>query len=284
MRKILSTFILMLFALTATVFAEANFETSEVTAEGYGTPPAGYTDARGYLLARRAAIVDAQRVLAECIAGVQVDAETTVENMAVANDTVKTRVSALVKNARVVNEKMEAGAYHVTLAMPMYGARASLASAVLPKVDNPVPFATPTPQQPAITPPPVDERPTTTVTTTVTITPTSMSTGNFTGLVVDCSGLELRPAMSPVIYDDNGTPIYGHRNLDSKKVISKGMASYTTADTANFARAGANPLVVRAVAVDRMANPVIAAADAQRILAANNATHFLDDCAVVFVR
>ncbi len=282
MRKIMSIIAVAMFALTATAFAEANFETSEITAVGYGTPPAGYTDARGYLLARRAAIVDAQRVLAEDIAGVQVDAETTVENMAVVSDVVKTHVSALVKNARVVNEKMEAGAYCVTLAMPMYGAQHSLASAVLPKVDNPVPFATPTPAQPSIQPPAQQQR--TTVTTTVTITPTSAPSTTFTGLVVDCSGLELRPAMSPVIYDDNGTPIYGHRNLDSKKVISKGMAAYTTADTANFARAGANPLVVRAVAVDRMANPVIAAADAQRVLAANNATHFLDDCAVVFVR
>ena len=40
----------------------------------------------------------------------------------------------------------------------------------------------------------------------------SMAEGGYTGLIVDCRGLELQPVMSPVIRNSNGTRIYGHKN------------------------------------------------------------------------
>ena len=103
-------------------------------------------------------------------------------------------------------------------------------------------------------------------------------------IVVDCRGLDLRPVMSPVIRNAEGTPIYGYKNLDSKKVIHNGMAGYTR-DISATGRAGSNPLIVRAVAVENHnGNPVVSVADANRILIENRASGFLDNCAVVFVR
>jgi len=49
-------------------------------------------------------------------------------------------------------------------------------------------------------------------------------------------------------------------------------------------RAGRNPLVVRAVAVDAGANPVLSADDARRVLIENGASGFLDATNVVFIR
>ncbi|MBQ6296883.1 MAG: LPP20 family lipoprotein [Selenomonadaceae bacterium] len=111
----------------------------------------------------------------------------------------------------------------------------------------------------------------------------SLAQGDYTGLIVDCRGLDLQPVMSAVIKNSNGTKIYGHKNLDIDKVISMGMADYVD-DTENVARAGENPLVVKAVAVeDFNSNPVLAIPDSNRVLIENHATKFLKDLKVVFL-
>ena len=61
------------------------------------------------------------------------------------------------------------------------------------------------------------------------------------------------------------------------------MASYAHSD-AEATRAGANPLRLRAVSVDRSANPVLSAGDANRLLLENSASGFLDATNVVFIR
>ena len=110
-----------------------------------------------------------------------------------------------------------------------------------------------------------------------------MAEGNYTGLIVDCRGLELQPVMSPVIMNSNGTKIYGHKNLDIDRVISEGMADYID-DTEHVDRAGTNPLVVKAVGVQNFnSNPVLAIPDSNRVLIENYATKFLKDLKVVFI-
>ena len=111
----------------------------------------------------------------------------------------------------------------------------------------------------------------------------SMAEGDYTGLIVDCRGLDLQPVMSAVIKNSNGTKIYGHKNLDIDKVISMGMADYIS-DPENVDRAGVNPLVVKAQAVeDFNSNPVLAIPDSNRVLIENHATKFLRDLKVVFL-
>ena len=111
----------------------------------------------------------------------------------------------------------------------------------------------------------------------------SSAQGDYTGLIVDCRGLELQPVMSPVVKNTNGTRIYGHKNLDIDRVIREGMADYID-DTANVDRAGTNPLVVKAVSVENFnSNPVLSIPDANRVLIENYATKFLSDLKVVFL-
>ena len=107
--------------------------------------------------------------------------------------------------------------------------------------------------------------------------------GDYTGLVVDCRGLGLKTAASPVIKNTNGTKIYGHKNLDLDKIISMGMVDYVR-DPKNISRAGENPLVVKAVALeDFNCNPVVSIADSNKILIENYATKFLKNLSVVFL-
>lgn len=277
----------LLLMCSVAMAAGADFELNRVEADGFGLPPAyAVSEAQARLMARRAAIADAQRNLAEQIAGVQVDSETTVQNLQVASDVVHTRVSALLKGAKVISESYEDGACHVVMALPLYGVNNSLASAVLPQISRRESFPTtiaPEPDEPLYTPT-QPETTTVTTTTTRTTTITNRQSGTYTGVIIDCTGLGLRSAMSPVIKTTAGEPIYGYKNLDSKKVIKNGMAGYSNGFGGNVSRAGSNPLVVKAVGVDHYFNPVVNVADAKIILEENGYTHFLDNCAVVFIK
>ncbi|MBR0101880.1 MAG: hypothetical protein IJQ01_00100 [Selenomonadaceae bacterium] len=110
-----------------------------------------------------------------------------------------------------------------------------------------------------------------------------MAEGIYTGLIVDCRGLGLKTAMSPTIKNINGTKIYGHKNLDVDKIIAMGMVDYVS-DSGRVERAGTNPLIIRAVALDNFnRDPVVSLEDSNRILVENYATKFLKALKVVFL-
>ena len=254
--------------------AAAQWEQGAITAEGFGTPPMGTYGSKASIMARRAAIVDAQRNLAEQVSGVQVDAETTVENFVISSDLVKTKVSALIKGAMVIEEQlMPDGAYRVVMSMPMYGTQ-GLASAIMPAIRDNTP---PTPPPPVIS---------------ATITTQIQMGGTYTGVIVDAGGMGLKPSFSPVIYDTNGRAIYGVSNINYDQAISQGMVGYSASVSAaqTLPRVGATPLVIKAVQVrggNNSTNPVnvvVSVDDGDRILAANQQSQMLMNGAVVFVR
>ena len=259
----------ILFATTATVDAAPDWSTNtiRVTGTGVGNPALAKTPAHMSMMAKRAAMADAYRQLAEMVQGVQVDAETTVEQMMLTNDIVKTRVSAIIKGARVVDEgELAGGGYEVTMEIPMFGGSGGLAETVIERPPVIEPFPTPTPDY---RPPAPEQRPT---------------SSSYTGLVVDCRGLgTINPVMSPVIKNAHGQKIYGHLNLDYDRIIIEGMATYAT-DMNMADRAGNNPLVVRAIRLDDLnATPVLSTEDADMVLYENSMSHFLDNIAVVFL-
>ena len=377
--KILKSIVLAVLMLALTIgtqnvsAAPAQWDGGKIRVEGLGIAPADARGTQAEALARRAALSDAYRQLAEQINGVNVDATTTVESMMLMNTTVRTHVTALIKGAQIIDESARRdGSYVVTMEIPVYGS-GSLASSVFTRIETraawaapesvyapytPVPYdttgygtyertqsqtpsspilqaamgATPsaavttpaaqtppavattparpahpaatvapampaapvvtpaaptTPSAPVVTPaaPLTPAAPTASAApvTPAEIVPTGSAVGGYTGVIIDCTGLGLRPAMSPVIKAENGQPIYGYKNLDVDKVVQSGMASYAHSD-AEATRAGANPLRLRAVSVDRSANPVLSAGDANRLLLENSASGFLDATNVVFIR
>ena len=266
MRRILAICLaLLLLTFSGTALAAADFDRDVIEVEGYGAPPAtASSPAQSRALARMAAKADAYRNLLTEIQGVQVDAHTEVKDLLVANDSINLKVQGVVKGAVVTEESSdEDGGYRVKLQLRLHGTAQSLASAVLQpwkKEAFPARIAEPGAPAAAVQP-----------------------TGGYTGVIIDCRGLELRPVMSPVIRSAGGSPVYGYQNLDSTKVIRDGMAAYSHGDQ-NLLRAGSQPLVLRAAAVQDGCNPVLGAADAARLLAENQSTHFLDAAAVVFER
>lgn len=263
----LTVAMLMLAMMATTAFAEkgtVDWNKGVIRAMGIGAGKSTTKNPGLYRAqARRAAIMDAQRNLAETVKGVRVTSDSTMEDLELKYDVVRTQVDAIIKGMNEVSSQlMDDGTYEVVLEMPIFGAADSLSDAAfLPFKDEPkVSFPQPS------------------TSTSVTV--------NYTGLIIDCRGMNLNCVMSPVIKNDNNQAIYGHQNLDYDKIIVNGMASYANSaeDEISRSRAGNNPLIVKAVNLaDLNANPVVSTADADKILAANRQGKFLENCAVVFV-
>jgi hypothetical protein len=112
------------------------------------------------------------------------------------------------------------------------------------------------------------------------------SSAKFTGLVVDCRGLGLLRCMSPFIVSVTGARVYPDpKHLPSIDYIEDvGIASYVS-DVSTAKRAGANPLLVKAIRVEGPAHQtaVVADADSGLILAAEEDGHFLKEYQVTFL-
>lgn len=291
--QILAAMAIMLSALVtfASPFDAVNWEEATITVKGMGVaPPNAVNEMQKLMMARRSAVIDGYRQLAEAVKGVNVEAGSRVENFLLTNDVIETNVNAVIQGAQVIDERDLPGGYEVTMRISLFGASNSLASAVLKRPEKreafPNPVQSVAPSMPAYdTNTSVKVRIDITSTQTAKPAPNSKAIGGYTGLIVDCRGLGLNPVMSPVIKNANSEPIYGHKNLDPDYVIANGMASYTSDLNSGVSRAGKNLLVVKAVSLENHnGNPVISVADANRVLIENKSTGFLEKTSVVFVR
>lgn len=258
MKKLVSLILslcMMLFACTA--FASTDIGGGTIQVEGMSAPnqmpPMGY----------RAAQVDAYRQLLESVKGVQVDADSTMENFMLTNDVVKTKVNGLVQGAVIVNKFKDADGYHVVMEVPVFGV-GSVAAAVIPS--NPAPAPLPAPE------------------VIVPQAPVTAAVGAYTGVIVDCTGLGIQTAMAPGIFTPDLQVVYGLEHFSDSVVINRGYVGYSKSLNSGVQRAGANPLVIKAQSVHKFVNPVISPADAGRILAENKVSGFLAQGNVVFVR
>lgn len=288
--KRLLTGLTLLFAvmfLLAEVHAEAavDWGNNVITVKGMGVanPALATNPLHGTMMARRAAVADGYRQLAEMVKGVQVDSETTVEQMMLVSDNVKLRVSAVIKGTVVISEQALPGGYEVTMQMPLFGNN-GLSTAVITPSPVIEPFPQPAPE--VIPSMPADSKTGDTVGYTVISggekSPMA-AIGGYTGLIIDCRGLNLNPVMSPVIKNVKGIKLYGHENLNYDLIVRDGMVNYAT-DRNMAARAGSNPLIIKAQRLeDHNANPVVSEEDGSRILIENGATNFLNKTAVVFM-
>lgn len=257
MRKIVVPMLFMLIlTLSATVFAEMPTE-DYVEVTGYGEP--GQTFSRGI----RAAELNAYRKAAEEINSFQLDSDSSVAEGITQDDRIAARLHATIQRAKILDEgKNSDGVFYAKVRVYIWGLNNSVAAAIFEKKESVKPFPEPQFPQP-------------------------VSANDYTGIIIDCRGLGLTRAMSPVIKNVAGKSIYGHENLNYDVIIRQGMAGYTNSTADNVSRAGSNPLTIKAVSVEgygAKCNPVVSNEDASRILSANQSAHFLNRCAVVFVQ
>jgi hypothetical protein len=276
-----------------------DWNAGQITVVGYAPRQPAAEPGAAKLAQRRAALVDAYRELAETVNGVIVTSSTRVEHQQLVEDTIATHLRALIRNQAVVKEWYEPdGIYAVQLVLPLYGRR-GLAGLIYPGLAKrekeieerradpaaaPIWRQPPAPELPKAQPQAAPEAPKPPVSTP------QNQPGPYTGLVVDCRQMPLERSMSPKIVRGDGTEVWGTMEIDPKVALEKGVAGYLPdlqlALGGHSERAGVNPLIVRATAVDGKffkTNAVISDNDAELIRAEDAKTHFLGRCAVVFV-
>jgi len=243
---------------------EINWAELSIRATGSGAPnPDAPNIAAARLGAERAAKADALRNILETVKGVRIDSESLVVNAMTQNDVIRTRVQGMVRGAQVVNTRyLSDGAVEVTVEIRMASPTApadSLAGTVLPpqgmgtqsqnipKAGNPV----------------------------------------YTGVIFDARGLNLRPAMSPKVLDEEGREVYGSAFVSQEWAAQYGILGYVKdlEGAKKNDRVAANPLVVKGSKVSGTGgcDLVISNADAQGMRDMSKNLSFLEQCRVLIV-
>lgn len=207
---------------------------------------------------RRMSVMDAYRYLAEQVDTLYVKADTTVKNMREMDDIINTKVEAALRGAKVISVNRESdGSFRAIVRMSLYGEPQSLSGAVLQEDIS------------------IEEIP----------KPRFINVRseiNYTGLIIDCRGLNLSAAIAPAIKSVGGIEVYAYKNIGYQNAVGKGLVEYSS--DLNAPRAGTSPLVIKAVKISGNCDVVVSDEDAEKILSANQSSSILVNCAVVLVR
>ena len=107
------------------------------------------------------------------------------------------------------------------------------------------------------------------------------------GMIIDASGLDANPALSPRILDENRREIYGASYIKRDYFSSKGIVSYRSAleDARNSSRAGNDPIIIKALRTSGTGKSdlIISNADASRLKANSPNLSYLEKGNVVIV-
>lgn len=217
---------------------EINWTDKTITVTGSGAPSLKAPNvAVARMNAERAAKLDALRNIVEAVKGVKVSGNRSAGD-AMKSDTVQTQVEGIVRGFTVLDTKYYSdGGVDVVVQVPIDGV---LTEALVPEAGNAVKKA------------PIKD---------------------VTGVVVNAKGVNVTPAIAPVILDQSGNRIYYPEAIDKAAMKDHGAVAYNKSlDKAmKDSRVGAKPLVVKAIEVLDGSNLVISSADAAKLSNAGGA-------------
>ena len=229
-----------------------NWTENYIEATGMAVAPTGMKGAQGKALARRGATLDLQRNLLEFMKGVQIDAQTTMNDF-MAEDRVRSEISGIIKNVEVMRGEWDGEAYTVTGRIKLPPVRAVVA----PKI-------------------PVDK--------TYKESKPKKSAGRYTGLVIDARHLPLVPSMSFRVLDESGKPVYGMEFVDYDRFLQSGLCAYY--NNINYAKGevhvAGNPIVAKALKL-KNGNVDIVVSNAVAAKVRGSSYDFRKDCKVIVV-
>ncbi len=250
-RILFLVFVLQIYSVSSANASEENY----IETEGVAYPEVGLSLNQ----LRRIAIMDAYRYLAEQVDTLHVTSKTTVKNLRELDESISAKVDAALRGAQVVSVTRDArdGSFHAFVRMSIYGSNQSLSAAVLQENIVKEEFL-----KPKIT--------------------NLRSEIHYSGLVIDCRGLNLALAVTPAIKSVSGIEVYAYKNIGYQTTVEKGLIEYS--NSMDSSRAGSSPLVVKAAKISGGCDVIVSDEDANKILAANQVANILANCAVVLVR
>ncbi|KMQ52277.1 hypothetical protein CHISP_0958 [Chitinispirillum alkaliphilum] len=232
-----------------------------ILATGIGAPNPELPTATQRPSATRAAQMIALRNAIETVRGITLNSSTTVENLMVTNDRINTSVEGFVRGFQQKGRTryMSDGTVEITMEIPLD----QISMEVLGNELNDSPSTSVFQGQKASTP---------------TI---------FTGLVIDARELDIRPALSPKVLDENGLEVYGSAYVSREWASTHGIVGYSRelSEAARMDRVGDTPGMVKAIRASgpNRADIVISNNDAADIRSASENLKFLSECRVIIV-
>lgn len=214
--------------------------------------------------AQRLAIRNALRTVQQ----VRLDAGRRLSELMAADEEIRTRVQEMAAGARVIEiQPLAGGAVRVAVQMALLGGFAQLVlPADIKQVESikqmPVKRI---PARPTVPPPPE----------------------GYSGLIVDARGIGAKPAMVPLLLDENGREVYGPAFISREYAVQHGVCEYDRKEIAAVReRVAPYPLTIKGLRTmhdGRDCNIVINTADADRLHNASANLGFLKQCRVVIV-
>ncbi len=228
-----------------------------VTAVGIGAPDPKMPPTAARPMAIQAARKVAMRNALEILKGIQLSSETTVEDLMLSSDVIRTSVQGYLRKFKESDPKyMSDKTIEITVTIPI---DAELLEGLLPK--------------------------------TIAEAPAALSpgdkTGEYTGLIIDARGLGFIPSLSPKIFDTKNKELFGHAHIKRSSATEWGVAAYAETPeeaTENKMRLGANPLRVKASGVKNAKGDLILDEEEAKVFSdATRGTPLLSQCRIVII-
>ncbi|MEF2231044.1 MAG: hypothetical protein V3571_08960 [Pseudodesulfovibrio sp.] len=228
-------------------------------------------------LTLRKAVSNARKQLLDTILGIRIDAHSTVGSHLSEDAELAARVRAVIQNSPLERPAMfaDSGEIRVTESL-----RGKLAELILPTI---IQF------QSGIAP-----KLSTSMEQSLNFeggepehVGSGIGTGGFTGVIVDARGLKITPALTPVIFGQDGQGAYGAFLVSRQSAIDKGVVAYaaTPDPQALRERVGDRPLTVKALSAygSWRTDLIISTSMARLVRAVMRSGEAVNDCRVVIV-
>lgn len=252
-RKIL-VMILAIFLSQSQIEAKSVdwIHTNIISAVGIGSFPDVGDRKKAIALARRAAIVDAERALTEKIFEILSPRD---DNLSFGSRRDEDQNSFI-----IINEQLDGDDYLIELGIHVYGEN-SLSARIIPKILAQIGNKS------------------------VTRFENLPSENDVTGLILDCRGADLDPKLFPSVYDPDENLILGIQNVDRNIAIDRGIVSYSEdlVKARKDPRVGQNPIVIQPYQISNDLEIILTHEDSQKILRENRKSHFIENCAVIIL-
>ena len=236
--------------------------------------PQHTTDAQRELMAKRGAVVMAQRAAVEYFTGLALVGSTTVQDCMVEDDRLKTAVTGFLKGAQVLVQEYKDDKALAVIKVGLRGPKSFGATVYDRLLGNPElkkrlrsldgkEVGDYAPQ--AVEPAPVV----------------------YDALIIDATGHSFKPALINRIFNSKNELVYDPSKVSQKVLVEQGCGEYTNsidkAKAALAARGCKNPLVVKAAGTVSASDLSVAEEDAKAIFSANYKESFLAGAKVAFV-
>ncbi len=241
-----------------------------IRAKGRGTPSDEVSQKPlASSMALKTAQIAAYENLLKTIQEIRIESNTKVKTILVVDETIRNQLHVMSRKTQLVKKEYmsDSGTVEVTIEMSLKNGFSQL---ILPqdiKQIEPIKTNKRTPSN---------------------ISTTTNSSNLYTGLVVDARGLDVLPAMSIKLLDENNQEVYGSAYASREYAVQQGMSKYLKNMTSAVAdkRVGNNPLIVKGLKTGTigLSDIVISNTDASKLLSASENLSFLRECRVIIVR